>query len=297
LERSVEGGIESLSKLKLDDVKRAYNDKFHQGNLVFGVSSSLPEAEIKKALVAIWSKLPDGLRKATKSISPRIPEKPTLIVVQKANTSTGNIILAQAGITAQDENRFTLAAANFGFGGEPLVSRLFKVIRGELGWTYQIGSTYNAMGGLSSQQGLFIISSTPTIEFSAKTILKAMTMWSDYLKNGLKAEELMLAKESLVNSYPFEFDSAEKRLSARLYSYLNNVPMLSPEEYAKKINAISLKDAHAALAKQHSPRSWIISIAADSKIVEKQLADEQKEVPEAERIKISKIVTPQQVIN
>lgn len=297
LERSVEGGLDSLKKLKLDDVKRAYNDKFHQGNLVFGVSSALPEAEIKKALTAAWSKLPDGLRKAPKSIPPQIPQKPVLVVVQKADTSTGNIIMAQTGITAQDDKRFALAVANFGFGGEPLVSRLFKVIRGELGWTYQIGSTYNAMGGLSSQQGLFIISTTPTIEFSAKSILKAISMWTEFLQNGLKAEELMLAKESLVNSYPFEFDSAEKRLSAKMYAYLNNIPMLSPEEYAKKINGISLKDAQEALKKQHTANGWLITIAADAKVIEKQLAEEQKEVPEADRIKISKVIKPEQVIN
>ena len=297
LERSVEGGIETVSKIKLADIKQAYKDRFHQGNVIFGVSSAIPEAEMKKSLTAIWSKLPDGLKKAPRSITPNIPAKPTLVVINKPNTSTGSIIMAQPGITAQDEARYALAVSNFGFGGEPLVSRLFKVIRGELGWTYSIGSTYHAMGSLSTQQGLYVISSTPTIEFTVKTILKSMSMWSDYATDGLRGEELILAKESLVNSYPFDFESAEKRVSMKLYSHINGTPILSPEEYAKKINSFTLKDLQNTLKAKHPSSGWFISVVADAKVIEKQLAEEQKERPEAERLTISKIITPDQVIH
>lgn len=296
LERAVEGGIATVGTISLDDVERAYNNRVHQGSVIFGFASPLKEAEVKKPVTEMWLKLPDGARKTRRSIGARLPAKPSIVVIHKPNTSTGSLIIGQPGITAQEPLRFVLGVGNFSYGGEQLVSRLFRVIRSELGWTYFIGSTYNATGNLSYQQGIFVVSSIPSVEFTVKTLLKVRTMWADYLANGLKSEELSLARESLVNSYPFEFESAEKRLSQKMQSYLYNVPLQTPEEYAKVINAVDNKALKAALKTKHNPDSLVVTIVADKKVVEKQLEDEQKDVAPESRLKISKVITPDEVI-
>src|SRR5690606_6908444 len=139
------------------------------------------------------------------------------------------------GITAQDPDRFALDLGNFSFGGEPLVSRLFRIVRGELGYTYSVSSTYSVMGALSFQKGVMAIVSTPSVGCTTKAIRETLSMWEEYLREGVKKDELNLAQESVVNSYPFDFESADKRLSKRLYSPLYNVPILSPTDYKKTI--------------------------------------------------------------
>lgn len=296
LEKPVNGTLGSLKKIQLDDVVRTYNNALHRGNVVFGVASSVPEAKLKTALTNIWQKLPDGAKLTQKNIVPKVPESPKLIVIHKPKTSTGSLLFAQAGITAQDPDRYTLSTGNFSYGGEPLVSRLFRTIRGELGWTYAIGSTYGAMGPLSYQQGIYIVSSTPSVEFTTKTILKTLEMWKDFYDKGLNSDELKLAQESLVNSYPFEFDSAGKRLSQRMSSLIYSVPILSQDEYDNKISDIGNSDVKKALLARHKPSSWLIALVADKDVFEKQLAEEQKDIPEAKRLKIAKVVTPDQVV-
>lgn len=296
LETTVMGRLKTLSKITHDDVVRAYNDRFHRANILFGVSSSLSEGALKQPITKMWLSFPDGAKSASRVVKPQEPVAPKIIVIHKAKTSTGAMIIAQGGITAQDPDRYALMLGNFSFGSEPLVSRLFRIIRGELGWTYAIGTTYNATGTLGYQPGMYIISSTPSVEFSAKTLFKSLEMWREYLSQGLDSEELTLAQDSMVNSYPFDFDSPEKRLSQRMYSYINNVPILSSEEFEKTIRKIDNGVIKKALKERHNGNGLVIAIVADKDVVEKQLADEQKSIPEEKRLKIAKVVTPEEVV-
>jgi zinc protease len=297
LERPISGSKSTVEKISLADVVRRYNDYFDRPKIVFAASSPLPEDTIKDEFSKIWRQFPDGSAPIKRLVSLKVPEKPTLIVINKPKTSTGALFFAQPGITIQDPDRYTLKTGNFSFGGEPLVSRLFRTIRGELGWTYAIGSSYAALGGLSNQQGLFTIASTPSVEFTAKTIFKTLEMWRAYLNDGLSSGEMELAKDSLINSYPFEFENASKRVSLRLSSFLYNIPILTPEEYSEKIGSISNSQLKAALQLKQKPESWLIALVADKDVVAKDLDAYQKDIPKEQRLTISKVYTPDELVD
>jgi zinc protease len=296
LERSFDGGAKTVAAIKLDDLIKTYNNQFHQGNFIFAAASPMKEAELKKVFTATWLKFPDGAKLTRRMVTPQIPKAPVFIVINKPDTSTGSMYVGQAGIVAQDPLRYALMLGNYTFGGEPLISRLFSVIRSELGWTYAISSTYNVMGTLTNQPGLYVISSTPSVEFTSKALLKILDMWKQYLKEGLKPDELKLAQDSLINSYPFNFDSAEKRLGQRLHSYMYNVPILSPDEFAKTVSSITNDKLRSALAERQTGDGWVITLVADAKTIEKQLAAEQKNIPVDKQLKISKVISPDDVI-
>jgi zinc protease len=297
LERPVIGSKSTVEKITLADVQRKYNDYFDRPKIVFAAAAPFPETEIVEIFSKIWRQFPDGTKPTKRFFNVKIPDKPTLIVIDKPKTSTGSLFFAQAGITAQDADRYTLKTGNFSFGGEPLVSRLFRTIRGELGWTYAIGSSYSALGGLSNQQGLYTISSTPSVEYTSKTIFKTLEMWKSYLNEGLTGDEMDLAKDSLINSYPFEFETAEKRVSHRLSSYLYNIPILTPEEFAEKIGDIGNGKLKSALKEKQKAESWLITLVADKNVIEKDLEEYQKDIPKEQRLTISKVYTPDELVN
>ncbi len=297
LERPVIGSQSTIEKISLSDVLRKYNDYFDRPKIIFAAASPFPESEMISDFARIWRQFPDGAKPPKRAVKLQIPEKPTLIVIHKPKTSTGSLFFAQGGITAQDPDRYTLKTGNFSFGGEPLVSRLFKTIRGELGWTYAIGSSYASLGGVSNQQGLFSISSTPSVEYTSKTIFKTLEMWKSYLESGLSGDELDLAKDSLINSYPFEFETAEKRVSQKLTSYLYNIPILSPEEFSETIGGINNKKLKSVLKEKHNTQSWLIALVADKDVVAKDLEEFQKDIPQEKRLTISKVYTPDELVN
>ncbi|MEZ4751305.1 MAG: pitrilysin family protein [Bdellovibrionota bacterium] len=296
LERPTQGTLKTLKAIQLKDLKERYKTSFHKGNLLFAVASPFKRSQIEKKLEAIWNVLPDGKATPSPLISLKIPTEPTLIVVNKPHTSSGSVLMGQGGIVAQEPDRYDLYLGNFSFGGEPLVSRLFNVVRGALGWTYAIGSTYQAMGSLSKQKGLFMVYTTPSIEFTTKSLFKILNMWDSYLEGGLKKDEIDLAQDSMVNSYPFGFDSANKRLGWKVMSELYDVPILSPAEYESKVRSIGNDELVKRLKKHHTPRGWIISIVADAKVIQKQLDEEQKSIPAEKRLKIAKVLRPEQII-
>ncbi len=296
LEHPITGSLSTVEKLTLKDIKAAYDSMFVREGIIFAVSSSMKEKALTPQLEGFWKKLPNKLPLKGSEIPVNFPSKPKLIVVHKPKTATGVVLFAQKGITANHPDRYSLMTGNFSFGGEPLVSRLFKVIRGELGWTYYIGSSYAALGGLSRQHGFYVISSTPSVEFTTKTLQKSLSMWHEYMKEGLRSEEMDLAKDSLINSYAFEFDSPEKRLWQRLYSHLYDVPLLNQEQYTETISDISNSSLKKTLAKQHAKNGWIVAIVADKDALAAQLEKEQEGVPAEERFKIDKVVNPEDLV-
>lgn len=296
LEKPVTGSLSTVKAISRQDVLDAYAKHFRRGALVFSAAAPLAQSEIEKHFQIIWKGLPKGNLLRQSDVSQNMPKKPTLVLIHKPNTSTGVVMFGQKGITAEEPDRYTLSVGNFSFGSEPLVSRLFRTIRGELGWTYYVGSTYHATGSLSRQPGFFAISSTPSVEFTTKTIRKTWEMWKSFMEEGLTKEELALAKESLINSYPFEFESAEKRLWQKLYGHLYGVPVLSPKEFEKTISEINNNKIISALEKHQTLNGWWIMVVADQSVFEKQLAEEQKDLPESERLTISKVVSPDELV-
>ena len=81
-----------------------------------------------------------------------------------------------------------------------------------------------------------------------------------------------------------------------MHSYLYGVPILSSEEHAREIGSETNQNLVEALAKRHSSDQWIIGLVADRKMVEKQLSDEQKNMPEKQRLTISKVFTPDDLV-
>ena len=296
LERPVMGCLSSVKAIKRDDVLRKYNNHVHRGNVFFAVSTALPEEQIRKTLSAMWLKLPDGLKTSRRVVVPKIPVAPTITLIHKAQTQAGAFMLGQAGLTIADPDRYVLQVGNFSFGGEPLVSRLFRIVRGELGYTYSIGSTYGLTGSLSNQKGIYAVHSTPSIEFTTKALLKVMDLWNSYQKEGLTAPEMKLATQSIVNSYPFEFDSANKRLGQRIKEYLYNDPILSPEAFGQKIYSIEPETLKKSVQNHHTPRGFMITLLADETIIKKQFETEQAVIPADQRLTISKVITPEQLI-
>ncbi len=296
LEHPGSGTLSSLKKIKLEDAIAMYSKDFTKANMLFAVASPIKETELKPKLLALWNKFPPGTKKERKTFEPKVLKGSRLVMVQKPKTSTGSLMFGQPGITAQDKLRYTLGTSNFMFGGEPLVSRLFKTVRSELGWTYSIGSTYQAIGQLMNQRGLYVISSTPSVEFTTKAMLKINSMWKTYMNDGLTKDELNLAQDSLVNSYPFEFDEARKRLANLVRSHVYGIPILTPDEFDKEIRGISNDTIKKGLADRQSSDSWLISLVADKATIEAQLAEEQKDIPADRRLTVSKVYTPEELI-
>jgi len=290
------GTLETVKKITLKDIQSAYHEHFQRNRFIFAVATSVPKAEMEKELKVFWEGFPVKPVTDEANYEPKSPSANTLILIHKPKTSTGAILMAQPGIVAQDPDRYALSIGNFSFGGEPLVSRLFRIVRSELGYTYSIFSTYGTTGGLSNQKGIYAIGATPSMEFTAKTLFKTLELWNHYEASGLETDELRLARESLVNSYPFEFDAAEKRLGLRLSSLVYDVPILTPIQYEKTINEVGRKEIKKAVLSHHGSKPWVIAVVADKDQFAKLLDEEQKNIPEAKRLKISKVISPDDVI-
>ena len=64
----------------------------------------------------------------------------------------------------------------------------------------------------------------------------------------------------------------------------------------EEIRGINNGAIQKGLAERQAPDSWVISLVADKATIEAQLAAEQKDIPAEKRLTISKVYTPEELI-
>jgi len=142
-------------------------------------------------------------------------------------------------------------------------SRLFRKVRTELGYAYGIGAVW---GARYDHPGLFRVagstksgSTTDTIEVVLKEIKRLQS-------EPVTDQELKTARDKVLNSFVFNFDSPEKTLSRLVRYEYYHYPKDFIFQYQKAVAAVTKQDI-LRVAKQylHPDRFTIVAVGNPSK--------------------------------
>lgn len=270
LQNPVHGTVDSVSKITPQDATGFFKAHYSRENMVIAVTSPLTPADLTAKLQMKLDSVPHGTLDAQKQPASVIKGRQVVIVDQKG-LSTVPIFMATAGASDADPDLFSLEAGNFIFGAD-FTSRLMQVLRAENGWTYGAYSGFGQLLSPQAEAGLFSIYLYPSAEHFGDAVAKALSMFEDYAHSGLTADELAFAKESLTNRYPFQLDSAEKRLDQTLRSSLTGRPLLTVDQYAAQVAALDLTKLNAAIAVRTDVQDIAIAVVGDAATLKPVLA-------------------------
>lgn len=234
-----------INRLDYNTIKKNSKAIIASQPRLVGISGDIRNTQIRNKLSRLLSKLPVEPENSKTSISFNSQTnkrflKNIYLIEKKVPQS---IILMSGFIPAKkDPDFYALQTGNYILGGGSFNSRLMKEIRVNRGLAYYAYS-HNVF---FKHYGRFLAG---TATRSAK-VGETFALMQDTIRtmhHKVSKQELHLAKESILNSLVFAFDTPQKRLSSELTNFMQNLKpdylVAFPDDIQKQ-NQLSIQSAY-----------------------------------------------------
>ncbi len=270
--RTVE--YDTLDNISLQDVRNFYQTYIRPENIILGIVGDFDtDAMIERVRAAFGDWQFRTSLTALKPPSTRQKYDQGLFVIDRPQQTQSNILLGHIGGRFDSPDYPTLSVLNGvlnGFGG-----RLFNQVRSRQGLAY---SVYGSWSPSYDFDGMFIAggqtqtsNTVPFIRSVVKEIKK--------LRNNLVSEqELANAKESILNSFVFNFQNPSQTLSRLMrYEYFD-YPENFIFEYQKKVANTSQKDVLEVAQEYLQPDQLVTVVVGNVQAMTPPLRSLQQEI-------------------
>jgi len=157
---------------------------------------------------------------------------------------------------------------NFILGGGGFTSRLLQEIRSTKGLAYSVWSYF--IGG-ENDKGFFLTGGETKAASSFEFISATRDIIRRMIEKGVSDKELMLAKESILNSFIFGFDKDVKIVSKYVWLEYNNLPPDYLEKFRDNIQKVTRSDVKKTAKKYLHPDEMIILAVGDKSLIGEDL--------------------------
>jgi zinc protease len=201
---------------------------------------------------------------------PKVDAKPApgVFLATKPDVNQTVFYLGQLGGVLRDPNEPALAIMADILGGG-FSSRLFRRIRTQLGYAYGIGADW---GAAYDHPGLFTISGSTKSPTTTDAIEEARREVQRIRTSEVTREELSTAKDTVANSFVFNFDTPSKTLSRLLRYEYYGYPHDFIFQYQKAIAAVTPADVLRVAKAYLKPEEFTIVAVGNPQEFGKPLA-------------------------
>lgn len=216
----------------------------HPNNIIIGVvgdfDSAAMEAKLRQAF-GTWPKGPD-YKAAEIQLD---PAKPGYYLIPKSDVNQSSIRMVKLGIRRDNPDFYAATVFSEAFGGG-FSSRLVQDLRSAKGLAYAVGG---GIGSAFDHQGVAEISMGTKSESTVEAIQGIYAEIEDLAKKPITDAEVKRAKDSILNSFVFNFDSPEKVLRERMAYEFYGYPPDFLERYRAGIEKVETAGVNRVAAK------------------------------------------------
>jgi zinc protease len=261
------GTIDSVQSIKPDDLVNFYSKYYHPDHaaLVF-----VGDINAKEAFSTAQHYL--GSWPHSRELLPEISRPRDIsgihINLMDAPSVQAQIALGHIGIDKTSKDRFKIITLNQILGNGSITSRLGEEVRVKRGLTYGIYSSFVQR----EFTGEFAVVTSTKIESCGETIRVILDALSNIRTNLISEQELLDAKQSLINQFPLLFEQYEDIASELVHLKFYHLPMTDLTDYAKQIQGITREDILETAQKYLHPDKIMITIVGPKLTLMSQLA-------------------------
>jgi predicted Zn-dependent peptidase len=175
---------------------------FNPANVIVAVSGDFDKAEMLAKLEKAFAGWPTGERMPTPP-APTAALTPGVFHVEK-DIPQGKVYIGARGIVRDDPDYFAALVMNEILGGGGFTSRIMKTVRSDEGLAYSAGSQLEAGVYYPGEFRAGFQSKSPTVALAIKLIEQEFKKMQD---TPVPAEELEVAKQSFIETFPRAFES------------------------------------------------------------------------------------------
>ncbi len=237
----------TVAAITRQDLIEWHGKYVHPNNIILGVvgdfDSAKMEARLRQAF-ASWPGGPRGEAAKDAEIKPE-PAKPGYYQVDKTDVNQSNIQMVALGITRKNPDYFAVSVFNEAFGGG-FSSRLFGDIRTTKALAYAVGG---GVGTSWDHPGMLRL----MVSTKSKTTIESIQALDEEIaglaRRPIDDEEIKRAKDSILNSFVFRFDSPAKVLQEKMAYEFYGYPLDFLENFQKGIEKVTEEDVARVAAK------------------------------------------------
>ena len=250
----------TVAAVTRQDLLNWHQQYVYPNNIIFGITGDFDpktmEAKLRQAFES-WQKGPDAKRPDIKFTEP----KPGLYLVRKTDVNQSSISMLDLGIERSNPDYFAVSVMNEVFGGG-FSSRLFNNLRSGKGLAYAVGG---GVGSSWNHPGLTNIEMQTKSASTVEGIEGLDGEIDGLLKNAATPEELKRAKDNILNSFIFQFDTPEKVLHEKMSYEFYHYPLDFLERYRTEVEKVTADDV-ARVAKKyvHKDRLAVLVVGNDA---------------------------------
>jgi len=234
----------TIAAITQQDLVKWHDTYVHPNNIILGIvgdfDSSSMEAKLRQAF-GNWAK---GAPVAKEDFSAQ-PAKPGYYVIPKPDVNQSSINMIAAGTRKDSPDFYAIQVFNEAFGGG-FSSRLFRDLRTTKGLAYSVGG---GIGTRFDHPGILHLGMGTKSQSTIEAIQGLYQEIDDLKANPLSTEEIQRAKDSILNSFVFNFDTPEKVLRERMAYEFYGYPQDFLEKFKAGIEKVQPADVARVAAK------------------------------------------------
>jgi zinc protease len=234
----------TVAAVTRQDLVEWHGKYVHPNNIILGVVGDFDSAKMEARLREVFASWPRGEAAASPALNPD-PAKPGYYQVEKTDVNQSQIQMLALGITRKNPDYFALSVFNEAFGGG-FSSRLFNDIRTTKGLAYGVGGGVGAGWDHPGMLRLMVSTKSKTTIESIQALDEEI---ADLAKRPINDDEIKRAKDAILNSFVFRFDSPDKILQEKMAYEFYGYPLDFLETFQQKIETVTKEDVARVAAK------------------------------------------------
>jgi zinc protease len=253
--------IQSIKSITTDDVRRFYTERYGSRSLILAVSGDVNAADVRRQFEEVFGTF-QGPQSVDINVTDPQPattsRREVVLLKDKANV---DILLGSAAPLRRDSKDYYAALlANSALGESTLSSRLGLQVRDREGLTYGIFSRFRAP---TLAAGPWYVGVSVNPNNVDKAINSALNVLRDYVKNGIRPEELADEKSSAIGSFKVSLATNAGLARALWNAEFFKLGAEHIDRYPQIIQAVTVEEVNAAIRKYFRPDQLTIVIAGD----------------------------------
>lgn len=245
----------TIGAIERDDLVAFHETYYHPDRVTLGVWGDIDPDEVRakvEAAFADWKKSGTEPPPPPPQLTPS--SGPSVNTIRKADVNQTNIRIGHQGIRRDNPDFYAVTVMNrilgLGFG-----CRLFDTVRSKMGLAYVVGSFLRIP---FYREGMFALYCQTKSESTHAAITAIFEETDRIREEEVTDAELKRAKESILNSFVFNFDTSGEVIGRRMDYEYYGYPADLLEQYRKGIAAVTKEDVLEAAKKHIRPEEFTI---------------------------------------
>jgi zinc protease len=239
----------------------------HPNNIILGVTGDFDSAAMEAKLRQAFTGWPKGPAVKKPDIQFQ-PAKPGYYMIPKEDVNQSAIRMVDLGTTRDNPDYYAIEVFNEAFGGG-FSSRLFRDLRTGKGLAYSVGG---GIGTAFDHPGIVRLSMGTKSQTTVEAIQGLYEEIDNLNSHPISDDEIKRAKDSILNSFVFNFDSPDKVLRERMAYEFYGYPADFLEKYRVGIEKVQTADVTRAGTKYLHKEKLAVLVVGNTSEFDKPLS-------------------------